>query len=110
MKKVATDQGTLGAQNEHMRDEMKAELRAHPEIDALLRECESIAQGLRQMMETQSIHTKILRAILEAATSPTETEGDLQEALLQIVAALRDQNSVLERIEQKLFEPPRDQA
>lgn len=59
---------------------------------------ETLAQGLRMMVETQDTHTEMLRAIMEAATEEAG-ESPLPGLLSQIVARLDEQTGILHRIE-----------
>lgn len=85
-------------------DDHENNLGQQAQLVELVRECENLGQGLRQMMETQENHTKLLRAMLDAATLPADSEGDLQDVLRLIVAAIEQQTTVLEKVEKRLIE------
>ena len=59
---------------------------------------DDIAAALRLMIATQATHGETLAKIFEAAC-PSEESGELEEAMRRVASALRDQTSVLERVE-----------
>ncbi len=62
---------------------------------------DDIAAALRLMIATQATHTEMLAKIFEAAC-PSEEGGELEEAMRRVASALRDQTTVLERVETEL--------
>ena len=62
---------------------------------------DDIAAALRLMIATQATHTEMLAKIFEAAC-PSEESGELEEAMRRVAGALRDQTTVLERVEAEL--------
>lgn len=59
---------------------------------------ETLAQGLRMMVETQATHTEMLQAIMEAATEKVG-ESPLPGLLTQIVERLDEQTGILHQME-----------
>ena len=62
---------------------------------------DDIAAALRLMIATQATHGEMLAKIFEAAC-PSEEGGELEDAMRRVASALRDQTSVLERVEAEL--------
>jgi len=62
---------------------------------------DDIAAALRLMIATQATHGEMLAKIFEAAC-PSEESGELEDAMRRVASALRDQTSVLERVEAEL--------
>lgn len=58
------------------------------ELARLQRSVDHLAQGLGAMLDTQAAHEELLRAILTAATAPTDPERELSELLAQIALRL----------------------
>jgi uncharacterized protein (DUF697 family) len=62
---------------------------------------DNITAALRLMIATQATHGEILAKIFEAAC-PSEEGGELEDAMRRVASALRDQTTVLERVEAEL--------
>jgi uncharacterized protein (DUF697 family) len=62
---------------------------------------DDIAAALRLMIATQHTHTEMLAKIFGAAC-PSEEGGELEDAMRRVAGALRDQTTVLERVEAEL--------
>ena len=58
------------------------------ELARLQRSVDQLVQGLTAMLDTQAAHEELLRAILTAATAPTDPEEQLSDLLAQIVIRL----------------------
>ena len=58
---------------------------------------DAIIQVLRLMIETQNTHSDMLARLIELAT-PSEESSPLEEAMVGIAGALREQTAALERI------------
>ena len=58
------------------------------ELAKLQRSMGQLVQGLSAMLDTQAAHEELLRAILKAATAPTDPERELSGLLEQIVLRL----------------------
>lgn len=70
-------------------------------LNAVNSRLDDIAAALRLMIATQATHTEMLAKIFEAAC-PSEEGGELEEAMRRVANALRDQTTVLERVETEL--------
>lgn len=70
-------------------------------LNAVNSRLDDIAAALRLMIATQATHTEMLAKIFEAAC-PSEEGGELEEAMRRVASALRDQTTVLERVEAEL--------
>lgn len=63
---------------------------ALPELARLQRSVDYLVQGLGAMLDTQAAHEELLRAILKAATAPTDPEERLSDLLAQIALRLNE--------------------
>lgn len=72
-----------------------------PEIHAVSHELSQIKNALRLMIETQRTQTEMLAKLIEAAT-PSNEPHPLEEAMTGVTEALRDQTTVLERVETEI--------
>ena len=70
-------------------------------LNAVNSRLDDIAAALRLMIATQATHGEMLAKIFEAAC-PAEEGGELEDAMRRVASALRDQTSVLERVEAEL--------
>ena len=70
-------------------------------LNAVNSRLDDIAAALRLMIATQATHTEMLAKIFEAAC-PAEEGGELEEAMRRVASSLRDQTTVLERVETEL--------
>jgi chemotaxis response regulator CheB len=77
-------------------------------LTALQAEVAALRQGLALMLETQTTHTEMLRALMEASAAPVESETALTDALARIAAILTRQTGGLEAIQAVLLRLPQD--
>ncbi len=75
-------------------------LSAH-ETHSVSDELHQIKNALRLMIETQRTQTEMLAKLIEAAT-PSDEPHPLEEAMAVVATALRDQATVLERVETEI--------
>jgi hypothetical protein len=78
------------------------------EIAKLRHTVELLEQGLTQLLEATSTHTEMLRALMAAATAPTEPEQNLAVLLNAVVARLSDQTVLLRSIGETMVRLPDD--
>lgn len=72
-----------------------------PEIHSVSHELHQIKNALRLMIETQRTQTEMLAKLIEAAT-PSDEPHPLEEAMVAVAEALRDQTNVLDRVETEI--------
>jgi hypothetical protein len=77
-------------------------------LAALQAEVAGLRQGLALMLETQAIHTEMLRHLMGAAAVPAESENILSDALAKIATTLTRQVGGLEAIQAVLLRLPQD--
>jgi hypothetical protein len=78
------------------------------EIAKLRHTVELLEQGLTQLLEATSTHTEMLRALMAAATAPTEPEQSLEVLLNGVVGRLADQSVLLRTIGETMTRLPDD--
>jgi chemotaxis response regulator CheB len=77
-------------------------------LAALRAEVAALRQALALMLEAQATQTEMLRQLMAAAATPSESETALSEALAQIAAILNRQTSGLEAVQAVLLRLPED--
>jgi hypothetical protein len=78
------------------------------EIAKLRHSIDALEQGLTQLLEATSTHTEMLRALLAAATAPTEPEQNLEFLLKAVVSRLAEQSAMLRSVGQTMTRLPED--
>ena len=68
------------------------------ELAGLRTAVDRLTQGLQLMLETQATQTEMLRAVLEAASSPAPADRELSDQLARIAATLQAQGGSLQAI------------
>jgi hypothetical protein len=81
---------------------------AAAEIAKLRHSIDALEQGLTQLLEATSTHTEMLRALLAAATAPTDPEQNLEFLLKAVVGRLAEQSAVLRSVGQTMTRLPDD--
>ena len=78
------------------------------EIAKLRHSIDMLEQGLTQLLEATSTHTEMLRALLAAATAPTDPEQNLEFLLKAVVSRVAEQSAVLRSIGDTMTRLPED--
>ena len=78
------------------------------ELAGLRTAVDRLTQGLQLMLETQATQTEMLRAVLEAASSPAPADRELSDLLARIAATLQAQGGSLQAILKTLTSLPAD--
>jgi len=78
------------------------------EIARLRRTVELLEQGLTQLLEATATHTEMLRALMAAATAPTQPEQQLGVLLNAVVTRLGEQTVLLRTIGETMTRLPDD--
>lgn len=68
----------------------------------------ALRQGLGLMLETQAVHSELLRQLLVAAAAPAEAEGPLADSLAEIAGLLARQGDSLAALQGQLAGLPRE--
>ena len=88
--------------------EKPADNDAAAEIAKLRHTVELLEQGLTQLLEATGTHTEMLRALMAAATAPTEPEQNLSVLLQAVVGRLAEQTVLLRTIGETMTRLPDD--
>jgi hypothetical protein len=78
------------------------------EIARLRHSVELLEQGLTQLLQATATHTEMLRALMAAATAPTEPEQNLGDVLDAVVSQLAEQTVLLRTIGETMVRLPND--
>ena len=81
---------------------------AAAEIAKLRHSVDLLEQGLTQLLEATNTHTEMLRALMVAATAPTEPEENLVVVLKAVVARMAEQSGLLRSIGDTMTRLPKD--
>lgn len=80
------------------------------ELAGLQRQVGQLVQGLTAMQDVQAVHTDMLRALLTAATAPTDPESPVADVLQQISMQLTDHSLQFREFRSALTRLPGDVA